>query len=67
MPIMTGKQLVKELLKIQPNLPIILSSGYSNAMTEKVAQKIGIKKFLSKPIELSVLSQEIKNCLDYGK
>lgn len=63
MPSMTGKQLAKELLKIQPDLPIILSSGYSNVMTEQVAQKIGIRKYLSKPIQLSVLSQEIKSCL----
>ena len=64
MPIMTGKQLANEILKIQPNFPIILSSGYSNAMSEQAAQKIGIKKYLSKPIKLSDLSQEIKSCLE---
>ena len=63
MPIMTGKQLSQELLTIRPDVPIILSTGYSDVNTEEEAQEIGIRRYIMKPIELTSLSQTIKKCL----
>ncbi|MEM7180611.1 MAG: PAS domain-containing protein [Spirochaetota bacterium] len=64
MPLMTGKQLAREILHIRPSIPFILTSGYSESINEKMIQEIGIRKFLPKPIELSQLGLEIKKCLE---
>ncbi len=50
MPKMTGDVLVKELLKIRPDLPVILCTGYTHKITPEDAKEIGIKEFLMKPI-----------------
>jgi CheY-like chemotaxis protein len=41
MPKMTGKQLATALFEIRPNLPIILSSGYSTTMSNDIAKAMG--------------------------
>ncbi len=63
MPNMTGKQLTKELLAIRPDLPVLLSTGYSDVITEEEAQELGIRKYLMKPVKLENLKQEIDECL----
>ncbi len=63
MPKMPGKYLSQELLKIKPELPIILATGYSDLITEEDAKKSGIRKYLNKPIALPKLSQTIAECL----
>jgi response regulator RpfG family c-di-GMP phosphodiesterase len=39
-----------ELIKIRPNIPILLCTGFSNSMSEEKAASLGIKGFLLKPI-----------------
>lgn len=63
MPKMTGKQLSQELLKINKNLPIILSTGFSAVLSEEDAKKIGIRYYLEKPFKLDKLNQIIQECL----
>ena len=52
MPRMTCDQLTQEILKIRPDMPIILCTGYSNRISEERAQKLGIRKYIEKPIEM---------------
>jgi len=64
MPGLTGDKLAIEILKIQPELPIILCTGFSEDMTEDKAIELGIKKFVQKPIsnhELAVLIRKNLN------
>ena len=67
MPGMTGKDLAKELLKIRPDLPIILCSGFSELITEDEAKRIGIKEFLMKPLSLRTIARVVREVLDSGK
>lgn len=67
MPGMTGKDLAKELLKIRPDLPIILCSGFSELITEEEAKRVGIKKFLMKPLSLRTLAKLVRETLDSGQ
>lgn len=64
MPKMTGEMLAKEVLKIRPDIPIILCTGFSEKMTEKRAKEIGIKAFLMKPLVMRDLSNTIRSVLD---
>jgi len=64
MPGLSGDKLAIEILKTQPEVPIILCTGYSEVMTETKAIELGIKKYVQKPIsnnDLSVLIREILN------
>ncbi|MBF0398819.1 MAG: response regulator [Desulfobacterales bacterium] len=63
MPNMTGKTLAKEILKINPDIPIIICTGYSPWISEEDAKKIGVKALLMKPLSMEVISQTIKSLI----
>ena len=63
MPGMTGKKLITEVLKIKPELPVILCTGYSETMTEEKAKAIGVSQYIEKPYELIDLSLAVKKHL----
>jgi DNA-binding response OmpR family regulator len=48
MPNLTGLQLAAELRKIRPDIPIIIATGFSEAVEEDAAS-IGIMKVVMKP------------------
>jgi len=50
MPNMTGMELAREILKIRPDLPIILCTGFSDAVSYDRLRDIGIGDFIMKPI-----------------
>ena len=64
MPEMSGADLATELLKIRPDIPIILCSGYSATVSEKDAKGIGIRKFCHKPIDMKQLAIVARTVLD---
>lgn len=64
MPEITGDELSREMLRIRPDIPIILCTGFSQKITEKEARTIGIRKFLFKPIRARVLSETIRDILE---
>ncbi|MBI9083985.1 MAG: PAS domain S-box protein [Desulfobacterales bacterium] len=64
MPNMSGDQLASELVKIRPDVSILLCTGFSERMPEEKAKALGIKNFLMKPITLKDLSEKIREVLD---
>jgi PAS domain S-box-containing protein len=67
MPKMTGDKFIQELLKIKPDLPTILCTGYSEWMDENKALEMGIKCFLIKPIDMQKMAVAVKKALNYNK
>ncbi|MBF0286242.1 MAG: response regulator [SAR324 cluster bacterium] len=63
MPHLTGDQLSQQILKIRPDIPIILTTGYSNMISEKKAKALGIQEFLMKPVEKIQLLETIQKLL----
>ncbi len=63
MPHMTGEVLSQELLRLRPDIPIILCTGYSPGMTPEKARDLGIRAFLWKPLLLHDLSHTIHQVL----
>jgi len=63
MPYMTGEQLVPILRGVRPDVPIIMSSGYSDLISEEDADSMGVCRLLMKPLELSLLKDAIGECL----
>ncbi|MBW1741609.1 MAG: response regulator [Deltaproteobacteria bacterium] len=65
MPHMTGEMLAKELIRIRPDIPIILCTGFSEAITPERAKAMGIREFMMKPIDTSELGKSIRRVLDH--
>ncbi len=64
MPNMPGDKFTIALLKIRPDIPVLLCTGFSETMSEEKAVSLGIKGLLFKPIVLKDLSQKIRDALD---
>jgi signal transduction histidine kinase/ActR/RegA family two-component response regulator len=66
MPNMTGEMLAKELIRIKPDIPVVLCTGYSEIISEEKAAALGIKKLIMKPILMREISQTLRQILDQG-
>jgi len=64
MPKMTGDKLVKEILNIRSNMPIIICTGFSKKMDREIARKIDAAGYLEKPHEKRDLAKMVRNVLD---
>jgi CheY-like chemotaxis protein len=64
MPNMTGDILAMELMKIRPDLPVIICTGYSERIDDQRAQELGIKGLMMKPFTIRSLSKTVRNALD---
>jgi PAS domain S-box-containing protein len=67
MPKMTGDKLVKEILKIRPNMSIIICTGFSEKMNGEKATAIGASGYLEKPHDKRKLAMTVRNVLDGTK
>ncbi|MEJ2156040.1 MAG: response regulator [Desulfobacteraceae bacterium] len=64
MPQITGVQLAEKIRHFHPGLPVILCSGYHSAIDEEEAKKLGIRRYVTKPIRLNRLAAHIRDVLD---
>lgn len=63
MPGMDGGQVFEKIRKIRPDIPVLLSSGYSiNGKPDDILKQ-GCNGFIQKPFNLSELSQKIQSIL----
>jgi len=67
MPNMTGDRLAIELMKIRPDIPVILCTGYSKRISDETASEIGVKAFIYKPIVNADLAKTVRKVLDNAK
>ena len=67
MPQMTGDILAEKMRKIQPKLPVILCTGFSEIINREKALAQGINEFLTKPVEIYELAHAIRKVLDQKK
>ncbi|MBF0549869.1 MAG: response regulator [Deltaproteobacteria bacterium] len=63
MPNMTGKGLGREMMRVRPEIPIILCTGFSEIMNEEKAAETGFKGFLMKPLDFTELAGLIRKVL----
>jgi PAS domain S-box-containing protein len=64
MPGLTGDHLVREAMTIRGDMPIILCTGLSEKINGDKVRKMGIKKYLEKPLKKYELSQAVREALD---
>jgi CheY-like chemotaxis protein len=59
MPGMTGLEMLPKVKAERPNVPVIMITAYGDDATRKKAAELGAAGLLSKPIDFSLLRQEI--------
>jgi PAS domain S-box-containing protein len=64
MPQMTGDLLARELISIRPQIPIIVCTGYSDRIDTAIANEIGIRELVMKPMVMKDIANCIRRILD---
>ena len=64
MPGMRGDRLAEEIMAIRPDIPVILSTGYSKQISNEKAREMGIRAFVMKPLTQHELANTVREVLD---
>jgi PAS domain S-box-containing protein len=64
MPNLTGAELSAAVFDTRNDLPVILCTGFSEALSAEAAAEIGIRYYLQKPVPFKVLAQTIRLALN---
>jgi CheY-like chemotaxis protein len=67
MPGITGDKLAAEMMRIRPDIPVVLCTGFSEQITEETALALGISAFIMKPIVVRDMAERIRKVLDVKK
>jgi CheY-like chemotaxis protein len=63
MPRQTGVELARALLARRAGVPVVLYSGYADAITEAQVQEAGIRALVRKPVEPAALRALVETLL----
>jgi YesN/AraC family two-component response regulator len=61
---MTGVELAVEMLRIRPDVAIVLCTGFSEMITEEKARELGIREYALKPLSRRNIAEVIRRVLD---
>jgi len=64
MPGMDGLKTLRRLMKLQPDLNVIMCSGVDDPAKIRRATLLGAKAYLTKPVQHLYLSAAVERCLD---
>jgi len=64
MPKMDGEELLQEVKKIKPEIPIVMISGHGDMETAINTMRLGAFDYISKPPDLNRLLNTVRNALD---
>ncbi len=64
MPDLTGVDLAKKVSEVRKDVPVILFTGYSDAVSPETAHDAGISEFVMKPAAKREVAQTIRRVLD---
>lgn len=65
MPILNGLEMIKKIKDINKNVPIIVTTAFSNKEYLLEAIDIGVDKYVLKPVDVSKLLQAMSQSLNY--
>ncbi len=63
MPVMDGIELGRQLLQIQPGLPLILTTGFGGTLTAEKVRELGFCEILRKPSTARTMSEAVHRVL----
>ncbi|MDQ5986723.1 MAG: Sensor histidine kinase RcsC [Syntrophus sp. SKADARSKE-3] len=65
MPEMTGLELAKDIMRIKPEIPIILCTGFSESVTPENVKALGFSSLIMKPMIRQQLAVAVRAALDH--
>jgi DNA-binding NarL/FixJ family response regulator len=60
MPQMPGLKLARKLIELQPDLPVIVCTGFSDDLRKESAHSIGVREVLFKPLAIRDLAEAVQ-------
>ena len=66
MPQMTGDRLAIEIMRIRPELPVIVCTGYSERIDPERAQHLGIRFLIMKPFLKVEMANAVRKALGFS-
>ncbi len=64
MPELLGTDLSEQILRIRPDIPVILHTDYPDATSVKRAQTIGVRAIVGKSMSMSQLIAQVRRLLE---
>jgi CheY-like chemotaxis protein len=64
MPLMTGDRMAVEMMRLRPDLPVIICTGFNELLSKERVQVIGIRALLMKPFLKNEAATVIRQVLD---
>jgi len=59
MPGLSGFELLKEIKNHDPNMPIFMSSAYTDTERQSLAKELGADDYITKPVDFITLKEKI--------
>jgi CheY-like chemotaxis protein len=59
MPLISGLDVAREMLRVRPDLPIAITSGYLTEELRVQAHALGIRELIGKPYAIEDLAQAL--------
>lgn len=63
MPVMNGLETLRELRKVNPDIPVLMMTAYGELEVVEGAKKLGVKHYLIKPFDLNEVRLLVKGIL----
>jgi len=64
MPLMTGEDLGKEMMRIRSDIPVVLCTGYADFISSEKAAAMGFRGFIMKPFTVREGAELVRRVLD---
>ncbi len=64
MPQLDGDKLVSEIIEIRPDMPVIITSGFTDTIVKDNFKQISNKAFIPKPFQPQELAKTVRQVLD---
>jgi PAS domain S-box-containing protein len=64
MPHLTGIDMAAQMLKIRPDIPIIVCTGFHENATDEAAKAMGVRELVMKPLGKKQLAHVVRKVLD---
>jgi PAS domain S-box-containing protein len=65
MPVMGGEETLEHLLRVRPEIPVILASGYSEGEAMRRMEGKGVAAFLQKPFTAAQVARRLRDVLKW--
>ncbi|EQC43813.1 response regulator [Bacteriovorax sp. Seq25_V] len=63
MPGISGFELLREVKSLMPDLPVFMSSAYTDTERQSLAKDLGADDYITKPVDFTALKEKISQLL----